>query len=172
MERSVRIVGWSTIVLSVVVIVAELNGLMSGESTDQIGPLLTMLPQTHTGSIRSFLEMFQYIRAWSLYTILYFAVVLWGAIQFVRFHAIGRTILEFVGWVGLLNACVDTVLSYMIWKNMQAMLSAVAGPMGMGGVGLGPLGMATIIAGFFFWIVTASGMIVYLRKPKLRELMR
>jgi hypothetical protein len=172
MERSVRIVGWSTIVLSVIVILTELIGLFLGESMDQIRPLLTMLPQARTGSIQSLMEMFQYTRAWSLYTIVYFAVVLLGAIRFVRFHAVGRIILEIAGWVGLLNACVDTALSYMIWKNMQAMMSAVVGLMGMRGGDLNPLGIATIIAGFFFWIVPASGMIVYLRKPKLRELMR
>jgi hypothetical protein len=80
--------------------------------------------------------------------------------------------LEIAGWVGLLNACVDTLLSYSIWKNMQAMMSAVSGLMGMRGGDLNPLGLVTILAGFFFWIVPAIGMIVYLRKPKLTELMK
>lgn len=172
MERSVRIVGWSTIVLSVIVILTEVIGLVLGESMSQIEPLLAMLPQARTGSFQSLLDMFQYTRAWSLYTIAYFVVVLVGAIQFVRFHAVGRMILEIAGWMGLFNACADTLLSYMIWKNMQAMMSAVVGLMGMRGGDLNPLGTATIIAGFFFWIVPAIGMIVYLRKPKLRELMR
>jgi hypothetical protein len=172
MERSVRVVGWSTIVLSIIVIVTELIGLFFGESMSQIEPLLAMLPQARTGSYQSLLDMFQYTRAWSLHTIVYFAVVLFGAIQFVRFRAVGRTILEIACWVGLLNAFVDTLLSYSIWKNMQAMMSAVGGLMGMRGGDLNPLGLVTVIAGFFFWIVPAIGIIVYLRKPKLRELMK
>jgi len=55
---------------------------------------------------------------------------------------------------------------------MKAMLSTVTGLMGMGLENLNPLGMATIIFGFFLWIIPTIGMIVYLRKPALKALMK
>jgi hypothetical protein len=60
----------------------------------------------------------------------------------------------------------------MLWKNMQTAIFAVTRNMGLGLGSLNPLGMFTIVAGFFLWIIPSIGMIVYLRSPKLRALMK
>jgi hypothetical protein len=138
---------------------------------EQLDMVFKMFPQAKSG-MDTLTAIFQYSRVWSVYTILYFLFVFIGSIQFIRFHAVGRIILEIACWVGMLNACIDTFLSYILWKNMQSALSAVTGTMGMGLGNLNPLGMATIILGFFLWIIPTIGMIVYLRKPGLKALMK
>jgi hypothetical protein len=130
-----------------------------------------MLPQAKSG-MDSVTDIFQYNRIWSVYTILYFWFVFFGSIQFIRFQVVGRMILEIACWVGMLNACIDSFWSYILWKNMQTALSAVTGTMGMGLGNLNPLGMATIVLGFFLWIIPTIGMIIYLRKPGLKALMK
>jgi hypothetical protein len=138
---------------------------------EQFNMVFKMFPQAKSGT-DAIAEMFQYSRIWSVYSILYFVYVFIGSIQFIRFKAIGRMILEIACWVGLMNACIDSFISYMLLKQMQAMLSTVTGIMGMGLGNLNPLGMATIILGFFLWIIPMIGMIVYLRKPGLKVLMK
>jgi hypothetical protein len=80
--------------------------------------------------------------------------------------------LEIACWVGMVNACVDSFLSFMLWKQMQSVLSNIPGSLGMDLGNLNPLGMTTIILGFFLWIIPTAGMILYLRKPALRMLMK
>jgi hypothetical protein len=138
---------------------------------EQLNALFSTFPQARNG-MESFTELFQYNLMWSIYTILYFFVVLVGAIQFVRLRAIGRTILEIACWVGIVNACVDSLLSYIFWKNIQTALSSVMGTMGMSLGYINPLGMITIIIGFFLWIIPSIGMILYLRSLKIKALMK
>jgi hypothetical protein len=170
MSRSVRIIGWSTALFSVVIILSDVTNLLTNPM-EQVNMVFEMFPQAKGGT-DAITEMFQYSRIWSVYSILYFLYVFVGSIQFIRFKAIGRTILEIACWVGIMNACIDSLISYMLWKQMKAMLSTVTGLMGMGLENLNPLGMATIIFGFFLWIIPTIGMIVYLRKPALKALMK
>jgi hypothetical protein len=170
MLRSVRIIGWSTALFSIVIILSDISNLMTNPM-EQFDMVFKMFPQAKSGT-DAITEMFQYSRIWSVYTILYFLYVFVGSIQFIRFKAIGRTILEIACWVGIMNACIDSCISFILWKQMQAMLSTVTGIMGMGLGNLNPLGMATIILGFFLWIIPTIGMIVYLRKPTLKALMK
>ena len=46
---------------------------------------------------------------------------------------------------------------------MQAALSAFTGLIGIGAGNLNPLGTATILLGFFLWIIPTIGMILYLQ---------
>lgn len=170
MPRSISVIGWSTILFSTIIILTELFSLLSNPM-EQFNVLFNAFPQARNG-MESVTELFQYNRLWSIYTILYFFVVLTGAIQFVRFHAIGRTILEIACWVGMVNACIDTLLSYLFWKNMQTALMSVMGTMGMSLGSINPLGMITIILGFFLWIIPSIGMILYLRSPKIKANMK
>ena len=170
MPRSVRIIGWSTAFFSIVIILSEFSNLLTNPM-DQLNVVFNMFPQAKIG-MDTLTDIFQYSRIWSVYTILYFLSVFVGSIQFIRFQAIGRMILEIACWVGIMNACIDSLISYMLWKQMKAMLSTVTGLMGMGLENLNPLGMATIIFGFFLWIIPTIGMIVYLRKPALKALMK
>ena len=165
MPRSISIIGWSTILFSIIIILTEFFSLLSNPM-GQLNVLFSMFPQAQNG-MKSVTDLFQFNRVWSVYTIFYFSVVLAGAIQFVRLQAIGRTILEIACWVGIANACVDSLLSYILWKNMQAALSTVMGTMGMSLGYINPLGMTTIIIGFFLWIIPSIGMILYLRSPKI-----
>jgi hypothetical protein len=170
MPRSISIIGWSTILFSIIIILSEFFNLLSNPM-EQLNGIFSTFPQARN-SIESVRELFQYNHIWSIYTILYFLVVLAGAIQFVRIQAIGRTILEIACWIGMINACVDSLLSYILWKNMQAALSSVMGSIGMSLGYINPLGMITIILGFFLWIIPSIGMILYLRRPKIKEIMK
>ena len=169
MPRSTSVIGWSIILLSTIIILTEFFSLLS-DPMEQFNVLFSTFPQARNG-LESVTELFQYNRLWSIYTILYFFVVLTGAIQFVRFHAIGRTILEIACWVGMVHACIESLLSYILWNNMQTALSSVMGTMGMSLGYLNPLGMFTIILSFFLWIIPTIGMMVYLRRPALKILM-
>ena len=170
MSRSISVIGWSIILFSIIIILTEFFSVLSNPM-EQLNVLFRTFPQARTG-MESVTELFQYNRIWSIYTILYFLVVLAGAIQFVRIRAIGRMILEIACLVGMVNACVDSLLSYILWENMQAALSSVMGTMGMSLGYINPLGMITIILGFFLWIIPSIGMILYLRSPKIKANMK
>jgi hypothetical protein len=170
MPRSISIIGWSTILFSIIIILTEFFGLFSNPM-QQLNAILVTFPQARTG-LESVTDLFQYNILWSIYTIIYFVVVLSGAIQFVRFHAIGRTILEIACWIGIVNACVDSLLSYILWKKMQAVLSAVTGTMGISMGQINPFGILTLVIGFFLWIIPSIGMILYLRNPKIKAAMK
>jgi len=170
MSRSISVIGWSIILFSIIIILTEFFSVLSNPM-EQLNVLFRTFPQARTG-MESVTELFQYNRIWSIYTILYFLVVLAGAIQFVRIRAIGRMILEIACWVGMVNACVDSLLSYIFWKNMQSALSSFVGTMGMSLGYINPLGIITIILGFFLWIIPSIGMILYLRNPKIKAIMK
>lgn len=170
MLRSARIIGWSTALFSIIIILSEVSNLLT-DPMEQLNIVFNMFPQAKIG-METMTDIFQYSRIWSVYTILYFLFVFVGSIQFIRFQAIGRLLLEIACWIGLVNACIDSFLSYILWKNMQAALSNVTGNMGMDLVNLNPLGIGAIAFGFFLWIIPTIGMIVYLRRPALKALMK
>ena len=170
MPRSISAIGWSMILFSLIIILIEFSGLLSNPM-QQLNAILVTFPQARTG-LESVTDLFQYNILWSIYTIIYFVVVLGGAIQFVRFRAIGRTILEIACWVGMLNACLDTWLSYILWKKLQSVLSVVTGTLGISAGQINPIGMITLVVGFFLWIIPSIGMILYLRNPKIKAVMK
>jgi hypothetical protein len=170
-QRSVRIIGWLTIVASILLILSGLGGLIFGESTDEIDSLLKLIPQAQAETMKSLTDTMQYARAWSIYTIFYFASVLVGAVQFVRFRRLGRTMLEVLCWVGMMNACIDSVISYVMMNAMSQSMSRVVGAAGMNLDNLNPLGNIALIVGFILWVVPAAGLIVYLRRPDVKALM-
>jgi hypothetical protein len=170
MTRSISIIGWSIILISAIMILAEFFSLFSNP-LEQLNTLFRMIPQARSGT-ESITVLFLFNRFWSVYTILYFLVVLAGAIQFVRFRRMGRTILEIACWIGILNACADSFMSYLFWTNMQAALVSAMGTMGMNSKYLNPIGIITIISGFFLWIIPSFGMVLYLRNLKVKAAMR
>jgi hypothetical protein len=170
MPRSIFVIGWSIILFSIIIILSEFFSLLSNPM-EQFAMLFSAVPQARKG-MESVTILFQYNRVWSLYLILYFFVVLVGAIEFVRYHAIGRMILEITCWIGMVNACIDSLLSYIFWNNMQAALSSVMGSMGTSIGYINPLGIITIILGFFLWIIPSIGMILYLRNPRIITMMK
>jgi hypothetical protein len=170
MSRYVRIIGWSTALFSIIIILSDFSNLLSNPM-EQLQMVFDMLPQTRSGT-NAFADMFQYNRIWSVYSIVYFSFVLFGSIQFIRFQAIGRMVFEIACWIGIVNACIDTCMSYMLMKQMQKTLSVVIGTMGVSLGNLNPLGIAAIILGFFLWIIPTIVLIVYLRKPELKALMK
>ena len=170
MNRTIRILGWSTALCSMCLILSDIFDVITNPM-DQINTMVALLPQINHG-MEAMTNMVHYSRWWSMYSICYFLFVFAGSIFFIRLQEIGRKILEIACWIGMINACIDSFLSYMLWKNMRTALSAVTGTMGMGLGNLNPLGMTTIILGFFLWIIPTIGMIVYLRKPGLKALMK
>jgi hypothetical protein len=169
---TIRIIGWCSILLSMIVILSELVSLVFYDPMNQFDQLLRTFPQLKVGAITAYTDIFQYGRLWSIYTIIFFIFVLVGAIQFVRLRELGRMLLEIACWIGILNACIDSILSYYIWKNLQAMMSFVIGSMGMPSRNLNPFGIFTIIGGFFIWVIPSIAMIVYLRRQKLKAIMQ
>ena len=172
MERSVQIFGWSTIVVSVILMFSQLLNLAITDSVNQLSQLVGAYPGFKSGVMGPMMDMFEYNRIWSIYSIVYFIVTLVGGILFVRFKEVGRKILEVACWVGILNAFIDTAISYSFWKQMEAAVTATVGGMGMSLDQLNPLGLGAIIVGFFIWVIPSSGIIIYLRRPSLRALMR
>jgi hypothetical protein len=170
-KRSVSIFGWSTIVVSAILIFSQLLSLAITSSVNQISGLLSGYPGFKTGVMGPMMDMFEYNRIWSIYSICYFLVTLVGGILFVRFRETGRKILEIACWVGILNAFIDTAVTYSFWKQMEIAVASTVGEMGMSLNQLNPLGLGAIIAGFFLWVIPSVGIIVYLRRPSLRVLM-
>jgi hypothetical protein len=171
MKRSVLFFGWSTIIVSIILIFSQFMNLAITSSMDQIAGLLGGSAGLKTGLLGSMTELFEYNRIWSIYSIFYFLATLGGGIQFVRFREIGRRILEILCWIGILNACIDTSVSYMFWKDMEAAMNTMAGGMGMSLQQLNPLGLGAILVGFFIWVIPSAGIIIYLRRASLRALM-
>ena len=170
MSRSVRLIGWSTAFFSIIIILSEISNLFTNPMKE-VSMVFQLLPQGKNG-MDALSDFNQYSRMWSVYTIIYFWFVFFGSIQFIRFQAIGRLMLEIACWVGMVNACVDSFLSYLLWRQMQTALSNVTGTLGIGLGNLNPIGLATIFLGFFLWIIPTIGMILYLRKPGLKMLMK
>lgn len=171
MKRSVTIIGWSTIVCSGLIILSDLFSLLLADSMNQLNPFLNSFPQFKTGAMQSLVEISEYSRIWSMYTIGYFVVTMVGGVQFVRFRNIGRKILEIACWIGFCNACIDSYMSYSLWSAMHASLKNLVGTIGLPLEELNPLGIGMIIAGFFLWVLPSSGLIVYFRRPALKALM-
>ena len=170
MARYVRIIGWSTALFSIIIILSDISNLLSNPM-EQLQTVFALLPQARSGT-NAIADMFHYNRIWSVYSILYFSFVLFVSIKFIRFQAIGRMLLEIACWIGIVNACVDSCISYVLLKQMQKALSDVIGTMGVSMGNINPLGTAAIILGFFLWIIPTLILIVYLRKPELKALMK
>jgi hypothetical protein len=131
---------------------------------------MPMLSQYVPQSMQKIISLYRYSRWWTGYGLAYFVFVLIAGLQFLRFRAWGRRALEVSCWIGLFNAFLDSALSYMIWSNMQDTLSMVMRGLGGGQSSyMNPLGFFTIVLGFFLWIIPSAAMIVYLRRPKIRE---
>ncbi len=171
MQRSVAIVGWSTIILSIIAILVNFFGLIDNSMQALLSTLGKAYPWLNNG-MDSLMDIIQYSRIWSMYTIMYFLVILVGAIFFVRFQAIGRRILEISCWVGLANACIDSLLSYELWNSMETALAGMTRGTGVSVGRINLFGMIAIIIDFFLWVVPAIGIIVYLRRPTLKALMK
>ncbi|HCA80274.1 MAG TPA: hypothetical protein DEP53_11140 [Bacteroidetes bacterium] len=169
---SIPIIGWSTIIASALMILVNISSLLTTSALDALNmsfdsPVFAQyIPQ----SMKSMLDLYTYSRWWTWYGVLYFAFVLAAGVQFVRLRAWGRSALEAACWIGLMNALVDTILSYEIWSSMQEAYNVVL--RSMGGVHstyLNPLGFFTIVLGFFLWVIPAVALIVYLRRPVIRQ---
>ena len=170
MNRTIRILGWSTALCSMCLILSNIFDVMTNPM-DQINTMVALLPQINHG-MEAMTNMVHYSRWWSMYSICYFLFVFAGSIFFIRLQEIGRKILEIACWIGMINACIDSFLSYMLWQQMQTALSTLPGAFRMGIGNLNPWGIVTIILSFFLWIIPATFMIVFLRKPTLKVMMK
>lgn len=167
---SIPIIGWTTLIASVLLAFLNIISLFTYNVMDQMGLNLPALSQYLSDSMNGIMELYRYQRIWTMYNIGYLIVVAIAAIQFLRLRASGRAMLEVACWVGLLSACVDTAVSYYIWKSMQSLMVAVFS--GVGGSqysSLNSVGYYSIVLGFFLWIIPCVGMIIYLRRPAIRE---
>jgi hypothetical protein len=167
---SIPVIGWSTIMASVIMIAVDAMSLLSFNTLDSLNLDASMLSQYVPQGMKKVMDLYSYSRVWTCYGILFFGFALFAGIQFVRLRARGRKALEIVCWVGMFNAFVDTALSFIIWKNMQDTLSMIM--RGAGGSQysfINPLGFFTIVLGFFLWIIPSVGMVIYLRRPVIRQ---
>jgi hypothetical protein len=169
---SIPIIGWSTIFASALMILVNVTSLFTTSALDALNMSFDspVFAQYVPQSMKSMLDLYTYSRWWTWYAVLYFAFVLAAGVQFVRLRSWGRSALEAACWIGIMNALVDTFLSYEIWSNMQETFNMVL--RSMGGVHssyLNPLGFFTIVLGFFLWVIPAVGLIIYLRKPVIRQ---
>ena len=167
---SIAIIGWTTVIASVIMIVVNVTSLLAYSMFDSLDQSLStpLLSQLLPQSMKKVLDLYRYSRWWTAYGIFYFAFVLVAGVQFLRLQAWGRKALEIACWIALFNALVDTALSYLIWQNMQETLSMALKGLGGGQYSsINSLGLITIVVGFFLWIIPSAAMIVYLRSPKI-----
>ena len=169
---SIKVIGISTILASAIMIAVDAMGLLSYSMLDSLdlNSSMPLFSQYVPQSMKKVIDLYHYSRWWTAYGILFFGFVLLAGIQFLRLRAWGRKALEMACWVGMFNAFVDVALSYLIWKNMQDTLSMALRGLGGGQYSyVNPLGLFTIVVGFFLWIIPSVGMIVYLRRPTIRQ---
>ncbi len=169
MIKSIPIIGWSAILLSIIVIAIEIFNLFSNP-IEQLEPLLNFTPQFRN-SIEAINQLFTYNRIWSSYLIIYFLFIIVGSAQFLRFKSVGSKILEIVCWIGILNAIADSFFSYILWKNVREAFANTMPSIGTSIAAFSALGYITIVIGFLLWIIPSIGMIIYLRRVKLKLLM-
>jgi hypothetical protein len=167
---SVLVIGWCSIVASGIMVLVNLVSLLSFSVYDTLGLNSPLLAPYMPQAMKKVMDLYRYSRMWTVYGIFYFLFVLVAGVQFLRLRAWGRAAMEAACWIGFLNAVVDTLLSYLMWRNMQETLSAVLRGLGGGQYSyLNPIGFFTIVAGFFLWVIPCGLMIVFLRRPKIRE---
>jgi hypothetical protein len=169
---SITIIGWTTVMASAIMIVMNVASLLSYKMLDSLDLNLSssLLSQYMPQSMKKVMDLYRYSRWWTWYGILFFGFVVVAGVQFLRLRAWGRKALEAACWIGLLNGFIDTVLSYTLWQSSQESLSLVMRQLGGSQYSyLNPLGLLTIIVGFFLWIIPSVAMIVYLRRPKIKE---
>ncbi len=169
---SITIIGWTTVIASVIMIAVNIMSLLSYSMLDtlDLNSTMPLVSQLVTQSMKKVIDLYRYSRWWTWYGILFFGFVLVAAVQFLRLRAWGRRALEIACWIGLINSVVDSALSYLIWKNMQETLSMAMRGLGGGQYSyINPLGIVTIVVGFFLWIIPSAGMIIYLRRPAIRQ---
>ncbi len=172
---SITIIGWSTVIASVLMIAVNLMSLLTSsvlDSFDLTGSM-PLVSQYVPQSMTRVLDLYRYSRWWTAYDILFFVFVLAAGVQFLRLRSWGRKAMEVACWIGLANGVVDALLSYLIWSNMQETLSMAMRSLGGGQYSyVNPLGFVTIVVGFFMWIIPCVGMIFYLRKESIRAIVR
>lgn len=167
---SISIIGWTTLIASALLILLNILSLFTYNMLEQMGLDLPALSQYVPDSVKRILDLYRYQRIWTVYNIFYLAFVAVASVQFLRLRAWGRMMLEIACWVGLFNACIDTAISYYIWRDMESLMSAML--RGSGGSqysSLSSVGYYSIVFGFFLWIVPCIGVIIYLRRPRIRE---
>jgi len=151
-------------------IAVDAMSLLSFNTLDSFNLDSAMLNQYIPQGMKKVMDLYSYSQIWTWYGIVFFGFALAAGIQFVRLRAWGRKALEIVCWVGIFNALADTALSFLIWKNMQDTLSMVMRGMGTSQYSfINPLGFFMIVLGFFLWIIPSVGMVIYLRRPIIRQ---
>jgi hypothetical protein len=167
---SIPVVGWSTVIGSAIMIAVDLVSILSYNSLDSLNMDASLVSQYVPDGAKKVMSLYSYGRIWNIYSIFFFGAALLAGFQFARLKAWGRKALGIVCWVGVFNAFVETMLSFVIWKNMQDTLSMVM--RGAGGSHysfINPLGFITIVVGFLLWIIPSVAMIFYLRRPAVRQ---
>jgi hypothetical protein len=163
---SITIIGWVTVIASAIMIVVDAMSLLSYGMIDtlDLNINMPMVSQYVPQSMKKVFDLYRYSRWWTGYGILFFGFVLVAGIQFLRFRAWGRKALEAACWIGLVNALVDTALS-----RQDALSMALQGMGGGQTSYINLLGFFTIVVDILLWIIPSVGMILYLRRPAIRQ---
>jgi hypothetical protein len=170
---SITVIGLTTVASSAIMIVVGAMSLLSSTMLETLDSqsAMPLLSQYVPQSMKRVIELYRYSRWWTVYGVLFFGFVLVAGVQFLRLRAWGRKALEIACWVGLFNAVVDAGLSYVLWKNMQEAFSMALRGLGGGGNSyVDSLGLITIVVGFILWVLPSVGMIIYLRRPIIRQI--
>jgi hypothetical protein len=169
---SIAVIGWSTVAASAIIFVVNIVSLASYSVLDLVEVKLDspLIAQFVPESMKKMIDLYAYSRWWTWYGIVFFAFVFVAGIQFVRLRAWGRKAMEIACWLGIANAFVDTFLSYQIWSMTQETLTTALRAMGGGhSAYVNPLGFFLIILGFLLWIIPSAGLIIYLRRPIIKQ---
>jgi glucan phosphoethanolaminetransferase (alkaline phosphatase superfamily) len=168
MERKVQIFGWATIVASFLMLLTSLSSILWNPISGQVAQVTSMFPQLQK-QMNVLEDVLTYNRIWSIYSVAYFAFILSSAILFIRHRFIGCLFLEIACWVGILNAFIDTGITFYQTTQMK---KALSGLLGTSLQLVGPLTTITLIIGFLLWVIPSILIILFLRKQELRQMMK
>ena len=148
---SISVIGLSTALASALMIIVNIGSVVTTSALDDLNKTFDspVFSQYVPESLKSMLDLYTYSRWWTWYGILFFALALVAGVQFYRRRSWGRSALEIVAWAALMNAFIDTYLSYEIWSRAQETFNIVLRSVGGGhSTYLNPLCLFTIVLGF------------------------
>lgn len=166
---SVLLIGWSSIIVSSVMIIGEIYSFFSSPSLEQMGLSPAIVAGYFPEAARIVDDLNRSLKIWITVDIVFFIFVLVGSIQFLRLRQWGRRALEAACWIGVVVALAGAVQDYWYLKQIEAMMAKLLSRVGFHQSIVNPLGLVAIFLALIFWLLICFAMIFLLRRPTVRK---
>ncbi len=142
---AVTVIGWSSIVLAVLLFLSGLMGVASGALMQMAPPDAANLPPGFEEMNERMSDMLQYTIPLSFLQVGIAVVMMVGSILLLRLRETGRLMLEALNWFGLVFTIAVSAWFIPMWSRTMAEVAqkTPTGP-GGGAMMVGPAVMATI----------------------------